>query len=125
MFEGEGEGDDLSARLRFDDLLEEVASHADAEADYDFEGGPGQSSTYRYLFGATPERVHLAVAVLAQAWDACRDVHERGRKPRVQGAQRLFWRTFESSSASDVSGHSCWLEASKLTVAVASARTPP
>jgi hypothetical protein len=44
------EDEDMDEREVFDSLLEEVADVADAESNYDYEGGPGMSSDYAYYY---------------------------------------------------------------------------
>ena len=66
-FEEEGYDEDFDERGRFMELLDEVDSAADWDTDYEQEGGPGMSSTYRLFYCSTPERVQSAVEAFARA----------------------------------------------------------
>lgn len=46
----EAGGEDFDEREPFQDLLDCVDCYANAANEYDFEGGPGQSSSYIYYF---------------------------------------------------------------------------
>jgi hypothetical protein len=56
----EAGGDDFDEREPFEQLLDEVDSLAEASQEYDFEGGPGMSSTYVAYYIESPERVQTA-----------------------------------------------------------------
>lgn len=43
-------GEDFDEYEPFEDLLEEVDSYADWSTEYDYEGGPGMSSTYAIYY---------------------------------------------------------------------------
>jgi len=60
------EGEDCDEANEFDDLLDTVNGHADAEADGVFEGGPGQSSNLRSFYCETKQRVDAAVEKLTR-----------------------------------------------------------
>lgn len=46
----------------YDQLVEQVEELSDAESEYEFEGGPGMSSTYRAFYASTPERAAMRLA---------------------------------------------------------------
>jgi hypothetical protein len=62
IFDVECESAQFDESERFEDLLEEVDSLSDWDAESEFEGGPGMSSAYRSFYCSTPERVLLAVS---------------------------------------------------------------
>lgn len=62
-------GDELDEGEAFAALLEEVAACADSSEEYEYEGGPGMSSSYAVYFIKTPARVEQAVARFRSAGD--------------------------------------------------------
>jgi hypothetical protein len=57
----ESEGDDFDEDTEFEELLDVVDSYADAEAEAEFEGGPGQSSELRSFYCKTKAQLDEAV----------------------------------------------------------------
>lgn len=55
-------GTDVDEAHEFERCLDAISVVADAEQDYEFEGGPGQSTTYRSFFCSSKKRVDAAVA---------------------------------------------------------------
>jgi len=61
LWDAHGEEAGFDERRHFDELLQQVQALADTQMGSGSEGGPGQSSTYRRFYCASPERVARAV----------------------------------------------------------------
>jgi len=55
-------GDDFDERQPFEDLLEEVDSSSDYSADFDFDGGPGMSSSYSIYYVKSASKADAVLA---------------------------------------------------------------
>ena len=56
------EDDDFDKKESFDDLINEVDGVADYDQCYEFEGGPGCSSTYQLFYVSSEYRIKAALA---------------------------------------------------------------
>lgn len=81
---------------QFNALLDDVANLADQELEWEFEGGPGMSSTYRLFYCETSQLVNDAVRRFQSYVEPTND---------EEGDRCLHCRAFNSPAADNVCGH--------------------